>query len=299
MTESADAVCLVANLLSVLACLCMLRILWHGRRDFTQQRVFRRLLVSLALSDLCMHSGLAVYFLVASFARVVADGDVVFCSVIMGWNHSFRFVSALQEMHMACHFLLQAYRWRPSLLASVRRITVAWVLGTLLSSIDIYADTWSYNAKSGWCLSEGKDYISICVHLACFVASCLSYCGVTVRSCQRAPGSVMRRALRRAAVYPLNFVASYAGLVLLYVFPDLWDNDNLTAVAVTLLSCNGLMNALTYMCQIRYAAKSPIHDDGKAQSHDTERLSFVVEIGDAEVIEYEYEIQRERLGITE
>lgn len=221
-----------------------------------------------------------------------------FCLADIFVVHSFRFVSVLQEVHIACYFVLQAFKFEDCLLGSSKLwIVIAWIAGITFGVGDLLLSPWHLDTKSGSCKQSGHSYVSAVVLLLGFVANCVAYGVVIFRSSQRAPKSVLRRALRRAAMYPLNFLLTYSLLLAAYLDSDLWDVDGFIAFAWVLESCNGLLNALIYACQGRYSvALSAEEATGRyvgalagASSTKAVNRSLVAELGSAEVIEVLWE----------
>merc|ERR1712130_194238 len=85
-----------------------------------------------------------------------------------------------------------------------------------------------------------------------------SYLIVVARSqCGSTPGSVLRDYFRMAAVYPLNFLITYAVIIFVYADKRNWNGRGVVFyVAVILESLGGLLNVITYALQSR--VRSPV-----------------------------------------
>lgn len=253
-------------------------------------RVFPRLLASLGLADLLFHLGFGLdelFFIVDGGAARSAPG---YCSGLALWLRCFEFVSSFQASYIALHFALQSFHRMPPLQAARGCVAACWAFGVGLALVDFLVNPWNYDEQERVCLPElPRDYTCILVLSTCFVASCVSYVLVVWRSSRRAPDSVLKRALRRAAMYPVVFIITYALLLACFLDQALFRSTFVAASAYALQSCNGLLNACAYACQGRYSvfverrhAESPSLCDGTA----SDTASKIVEVGGEEVIEY-------------
>lgn len=284
---------LVTNILSSLGCGWVLFVLTRRKDVVKAQRIFPGLMFSLALSDLLMHIGYGTVALLIicgapSWATTSSSNA---CTVLMGWCHAFRFVSVLQEVHVAVYFVLQGYRIKGDMRRSRCIVACCWTAGMTMGILDVFWDQWQWDPNEHWCTLVGRgpghSYLSVVVLMFCFLASFVCYILVLVRSCKpEIPGSVMHRALRRTAIYPMNFWVSYFLTLFIYIDQTVWDHPVDAPViiwAFFLLGCNGLLNSVAYACQGRYAV-TMVRRKGTAPRG--QRTSMLVEVGGTEVIEY-------------
>lgn len=252
-------------------------------------RLFPRLLASLALADLLFHFGYGLDEIFTFFGSSSPRAVTGYCSGIALWLRSFEFVSALQASYISMHFVLQSFHCMPSLRTAKCFVTVCWALGVGLALLDFLINPWNYDRQEGVCLPGlDLDPIPILVLTSCFLLSCFSYALVIYRSYKRTPDSVLQRALRRASMYPVTFIITYALLLLCFFDRSLFQNDFFAAIAYTMQSCNGLLNACSYACQGRYSVhvereevSQSLHDE-----NDGITASKIVQVGGEEVIEY-------------
>jgi hypothetical protein len=222
--------------------------------------------------------------------RLAYLGDVPnlagYCDVVAYWHISFEFISILQSVHIACHFVLQAFSCILTLRSSMAVLAGIWCVGPLLALLDLHMDGMTYDAENSICSPRraGLDWLRVLLLVSSFMQSTLSYVVVLVHSCKRAPGSVQQRALRRAAVYPLIFAITYAPILMAFLDAQLWVSNVYMAMAFMAESSAGLFNAVAYACQGRYLLQK------KEAKCDLEgapaAASMVVEFLGAEVIEY-------------
>eukprot|EP00811_Abedinium_folium_P002492 NODE_12288_length_1234_cov_3.591689.p2 GENE.NODE_12288_length_1234_cov_3.591689~~NODE_12288_length_1234_cov_3.591689.p2 ORF type:complete len:209 (+),score=43.15 NODE_12288_length_1234_cov_3.591689:603-1229(+) len=118
----------------------------------------------------------------------------------------------------------------------------------------------------------------------------VSYITVALRSwwISDTPGSLQRRQLVRASMYPLNFLLSYTLIILCYA--GVFGFVNWVTILATLLeSFKGLMNVFTYCWQSRYSAvlrgqrPAPGFRENEPY-HFANFASFSARIGEVDVI---------------
>lgn len=280
-----------------------------------RQRIFPRLLASLVLADLISHTGNVISLTMLVAGVSFPDGRTPFCDVSLFWIHGFRFVSVLQEVHIALFWTFQAYKQPMSMTLSSAWVALNWFFGLLIGLLGESLEPWTFSARASSCVPAiGHDYSSVVVLATSCMFCCLTYLLVVTRSYHRAPRSVLSRAIRRSAIYPANFLLSYFLMVVMYLQPSLFNNFAFVVVAETLQCSNGLLNAVAYACQGRYSVMKPAAapsrathidcfldmtiptqpeaDAGTFRSVDVFRSdagggsSFTVEVGGAEIIEY-------------
>lgn len=251
-----DALVLVlSNCLSIAGCGWLVhRILLQ--RSWLRARLFPRQLMSLACADFGLHIGVMLAMLL-TLARV--DLDTSGCRFYFLWFRSFRFISLLQEMHIAAAFLYQACRWSPIMQCCKIGVPLIWVLGFCLGAIDLVAAPVEYSDELQLCEmtqpDEGAnlDYLTFGMLFLSLVVSCASYVSLALRSCSRSPSSVQRSALKRVGVYQLNFVLTNSLPLVALFHTALWTDVCYMSLAVGLQSCSGFFNALTYAMTAQFS----------------------------------------------
>lgn len=225
--------------------------------SWLRRRLFPRQLMSLACADFGLHIG-ALLAVLLGFAGL--DFSTGGCRLYFFWFRSFRFISLLQEMHIAAAFLYQACRWSTIMHCCKAGVPLIWILGFCLGAIDYVAAPVEYNEELEICempevdAGVNLDYLTFCVWFLSLAVSCASYVSLALRSCSRSPSSVQRSALRRVGVYQLNFTLTNCLPLVALFNTALWTDVCYMTVAVGLQFCSGFFNALTYAMTAQFAS---------------------------------------------
>jgi len=166
--------------------------------------------------------------------------------------HMVRFVSILQELHIAVVWLFQSCRVSHRVVHTRRWIPAIWVLGCALGVADIIDTQWRFQRTLGVCISDQRDELTVIVTAAVAVASLVTYGAMVLRAVCSAPGSVQRRLLCRATLYPVNFLLTYCLMLKVYTAPEK-ASLTLWGWATVLQMGNGFYNTVTYALNSRYA----------------------------------------------
>lgn len=209
---------------------------------------------------------------------------------------TFRFISVLQETHIALVFFAQGLKLLRLLPALNRCIPYIWILGLLIGALTPIhmRDYWDpeYHRCDFRCR---KDFESIVVISACLFISCLATLAVLFRSA-RVPCSVARRNFHRAAWYPLVTLLSYTLLIVVYIDTGLIRNPSPSVwfLAGLLEMSNGGMNALMFSIQFHSIAKESTsgfdaHGGPTRQPHNRKLrdlgVALSVDFGNNEVVD--------------
>lgn len=282
----------VAAAASFLGCA---RLLWCVSARLSpsdRRRLFPRQLRSLAVAGLLVTTS-AVPLVWVNFWHMQRGPAEDVCAIVYNVFRPARFVSALQETHMALTFLAQVVRATKVLHCLNRGIPVLWILGLVLGVVDavlypFHLDEHNICAQSG----TGRiEVISICIIGSCVLTSVLASVATMVKaSASFTTLAVQRRFFKRAVWYPCISVISYAPILIVYSFPALQLTRHFPAAVVFEL-CNGAMNAGMFCFQSHYASR--LGGEGDASEGDTARISddiqfittFHVGFGGVDVVE--------------
>lgn len=243
--------CLFLDLLSITACMAMLARLGRLRPE-VRKRLFVRQMMWLLSTDTVLHLTLVGVVIVdvsplPDALRWSQSAFELACRTVYGVNRPLQAVSAVLEVHIAVTFAFQAVRCRPAIWLLSRTIAPT-VLVALLCFVYLHFQThWHMREGIRSCAAGVKVTRARFIQV-CFVLCFLSYALILIASC-RAPGSVRRRSLCRAATYPGNFLLSYGVLVLICWYRSFARNDEGVALAVAGVCVGGLLNAFTYAWQ--------------------------------------------------
>mmetsp|Transcript_5452 Transcript_5452/g.13024 ORF Transcript_5452/g.13024 Transcript_5452/m.13024 type:complete len:355 (+) Transcript_5452:54-1118(+) len=239
-----------ANILSLCGCCWYVRT-FSRLKPASRKRLFPLQLVSLAVADMGLHLCGVVYSIFEAgdqtFEAGIRDG---FCNPYDVVFRTFRFISVLQEMHIASTTLLQAWHHQRALPCCVQMIPLVWILGGALGAVDGVLVKWEYDRQTH-CKPQHIDSISVAAIGSCATLCAVAYVVTMVQAARRAPMSVQRRFLRRASVFCLNFLATYTLMLACYTNMTWMENDMLWTIAQVLEYLNGFFNTLTYALQAR------------------------------------------------
>mmetsp|Transcript_135719 Transcript_135719/g.307069 ORF Transcript_135719/g.307069 Transcript_135719/m.307069 type:complete len:356 (-) Transcript_135719:53-1120(-) len=244
---------LAADSVSILACSGYL-VHFLSLDPKLRRRLFPRQLASLALADLLASLVVLLYIFLKfpEYYDVVPDPDK-YCEFVYDLYRWFRIVSVLQEVHISFVFLGQCLRAERFLVAMRFGIWVLWTVGSLVAFVEAFFFRWSADKVHKSCKPSGVEYVDIVVLIGACATCLFTNFVVFAKSSGRAPGSVQRSVMRRAMLYPLNFLASYILIIICYCSPALAGSGPLFFGACVLEYLSGFFNCITYFANSRYA----------------------------------------------
>mmetsp|Transcript_97462 Transcript_97462/g.260118 ORF Transcript_97462/g.260118 Transcript_97462/m.260118 type:complete len:346 (+) Transcript_97462:23-1060(+) len=240
----------VVNVASFVGCVWMIMTIRKKPQEI-RRRLFPRQLTSLAAAD----TGLQIAGLSFVWFQMPGDRDPdQLCFVWELWLHVFRYVSVLQQLHIAVILVCQAQRYTTVLnVLGASVFMLVWPFGIILGVADLFLTPWWYE-RGNTCRPEGPGYMSVSVMLLVAASSVVAYISASIRAFRHSPGSVARQVFRRAAMYPVIFLVSYGLVTVGYLNPRLVGNTWFWNVANLLEFANGLLNVLLYGSQNKYVS---------------------------------------------
>lgn len=293
---------MVTGLSSVLSCAWLFYTLRRRLAHGVRRRLFPRQLQSLAVAGFFFNIFL-LPVLYIDLWTIPADGKQPEyysngCQYAYSILRTARFLSVLQQLHIALTFLAQAMRWVWALPLLNRAIPGVWLGGFALGVLDYTLSAWSFDIELNTCVehNDKADLVSVCSISLCAAISILSFACTLQRYASSASGpiSVRRKNYKRAAVYPAITVISYSGVIGGYMDTQLFSTPAwYWPVASILQASNGILNTLTFYSQSRYASRhdSPFVQPGQLSAQHDARggsadfASWHVDFGGVDVID--------------
>jgi len=243
----------------------------NSSESLLPRRLFPRQLLSFALACILQN----ITYAPIMWVNLGLQGKHVGHSLVQNshyckWSYTFfctaRFITLNQEMHIATTFLVQPFRMTKTLRALSSGLPVVWVLGIVLGIADAAAFPWSLDSKTDniICNSDTNDYLSatwLTIAVVLWLTSSFLTC--LWSSKESVPGSVKRKALRRASSYPLVALVSYLLVIVEYYSGnESLIGSRLYIQATCLLEVsNGFLVVFVYAFQKRQAA---IYSDNRS-----------------------------------
>mmetsp|Transcript_109525 Transcript_109525/g.251145 ORF Transcript_109525/g.251145 Transcript_109525/m.251145 type:complete len:286 (+) Transcript_109525:203-1060(+) len=210
-----------------------------------------------------------------------------FCFWWVGWYRTFRYISVLQELHIATVILCEAMRWRRPLAFMHCCFYVVWAGGFAMGLADGLGLPW-HPDEAALCAPRIPDFLTIGVISGCALICAGVYAVVVWQSRKRMPGSVQRHTLRFAGLYPVNFCLTYFASLAANADLDLMENHVFWVVAISLEFSSGFLNAVFYALSSRYGVELARGSSmGRGQSGLVDGSSFHAAFGEPEVVEVE------------
>jgi len=132
-----------------------------------------------------------------------------------------------------------------------------WCCGFLIVlPLEILVTRWYWDGKSQFCKHAVPDSMTIVIVFTCGIVCVISYLIVLGRSVLGvAPGSVQKTYFRMAAMYPLNFLITYAVILYSYVSTDMYGYNPFFLAGALMEGLSGILNVVTYALQSRFRAR--------------------------------------------
>lgn len=283
-------------------CLCVIGIsavsyvwLFYTTCQDVHRKLFTRQVQSLAAAGFVMNAGHIpiVWIQIWRLPHHLADElNVWYCGYGLPIMLIARYICILQETHISLTFFVQAARLSAVLSYINGAIPAVWMAGLPLGLMDALFCPRSLSADGDTILPACPDRVSPPVFVLCLVVSALSYFELLRTSMLTAPGSVRRRNIRRAIMYPTIAVISYFPIAALLFHHDLFfDPPWFFPLALVLELSNGFTNAAAYALQIRPARRGRARNvtdssDQSLRRGAGEGNSFHVNFGEEDIFEF-------------
>lgn len=254
------AIC-TANLASVACCYTLLQRL-RQLHERVSQNTFLQVLRALTIADIFMHLALLTVTLTVPddfgfflfMSSIIASRRCVLPNFVNGIFKIFRLISIFLESNIALLFMVQAFRTHRLLRRWISTVYSCSIFGALLgflaTLLSPFSDSIDATEVHHGCQAKVKDWVTVVALLAAAKLALVAYVITLYRSCKASPGSVQQASLRRAAIYPLNFLISFG----IFLYVTLFDvGGDWAFLAVCLESLNGILNTATYIVQSRHA----------------------------------------------
>mmetsp|Transcript_31451 Transcript_31451/g.57113 ORF Transcript_31451/g.57113 Transcript_31451/m.57113 type:complete len:686 (+) Transcript_31451:14-2071(+) len=269
----------VAASISAFASACLLlNFTGISRRDL--RRLFARQLWQISAADL-----LCSVFLVVNYGIMPAApeapllsyaGDAV-CNITKWLYHAGLATSVCVEAHLAIGFAATHFRNRSALSWLHATLALAWPLGMLYASIDVYHGYEWRPAREGIhyrCTAVEPATVSFTVLIATVSSICLVCYICTACRVQNAGSAVQKRVWRYVMGFPLIALLSFGpDLLLIAGVTKGFGEAVLRVLAPVLFSSNGFWNVLLYAIHSRYLQKVLARAARATESEGTESSS--------------------------
>jgi len=243
----------IADVLSLTACVWLLCRFYQNRNDL-KQRLFPKLITSLALADVFFHFidlWYGIFWAFMWYDVFPTSLGPWYCKALNGIWYAAEFVSLLQEALISLYCLSVAFRCPSMWPALTWLVPATWFVGIALGIMNDFLAQWHYD--DGVCVYNNENYIEVATMVFSVSVSFLAYVSMVIRSwCCKSPNSIHRRYVRRLVLYPLTVVFSFFPGVLSDSSLALYNIAAFDIVQGTTASLNGLLNVAAYAWQSQY-----------------------------------------------